>query len=169
MESALWGLLGTIAGAAASIIATIITSRNSANLQISAAGLERIEKHRAFQRETLIDLQDALHDELRAASLVFQADEEAFRNGGTWGKQLLGNELNQQAHLAGRRTLLLAERVANDSLRKHVQSVRGIVTQILMARDRSTAESGMIMMVSEGNSAMEHIGKVLRTLYSESA
>ena len=79
---------------------------------------------------------------------------------------MLGEELSQKAQLAPlERTLLLTERIANDALREHLKSVRGIVTQVLMARDRSTAESALNMMFAEGNSAMESIGKVLRSLY----
>ena len=84
MESALWGLLGTIAGAAASIATTVIASRNAASLQSTAATLEREEKARAFQRDTLIELQDAVHDELRAVALVYLADDAAYRESRTW-------------------------------------------------------------------------------------
>jgi hypothetical protein len=59
----------------------------------------------------------------------------------------------------------LTTRIANDALREEVESVRRIVTQILMARDRATAESALNRIFVEGNSVMESIGKVLRSLY----
>ena len=165
MEAAFWGLLGTIAGAAASIATTVLASRNAATLQSAAAALEREEKSRAFQRETLIDLQDSVHDELRAVALLFMADEAAFRESGAWGRKLLGEELNTKVHLAGRRTLLLRERVADDELRDHIQSLRDLLTGVQMARDRVVAERVNADAMQMGTAVMEHIGKVLRSLY----
>ena len=42
MEAAVWGLLGTIAGAVASIATTILASRNAVSLQRSAAQSEQL-------------------------------------------------------------------------------------------------------------------------------
>lgn len=166
MEPALWGLLGTIAGAAASIATTVIASRNAASLQSAAVTLEREERARAFQRDTLIELQDAVHDELRAVSLVYMTDEAAYRETRTWGRKMLGEELNNKVHLAGRRTLLLSERIADDALRGHLKSLRGLLTEVQMARDVAIAERAHEAAMNMGISAMEHIGTVLRSLYS---
>lgn len=166
MEAALWGLLGTVAGAAASIATTVISSRNAASLQSAAAILEREEKARAFQRDTLIELQDAVHDELRAVALVYMADYAAYRETSTWGRKMLGEELNNKVHLAGRRTLLLSERIANDDLRDHLKSLRSLLTEVQMASDAAIAERAHMAAIEMGTSVMEHIGTVLRSLYS---
>jgi hypothetical protein len=164
-ESALWGLFGTIVGAAASIGTTFLASRNAAKLQIAAANLEQLNRHQEFQRETLVDLQDALHNELRAISLVYQADEVAFSNTGSWGTSLLGENLNNSAHEAGRRILILAARVADDKLREKLKIIRRIATEILLARDKAIATDAMNRLASEGLSTMDDIGDVLRALY----
>lgn len=169
MEAALWGLLGTVAGASASIATTVIASRNAVSLQSAAAALEREEKAREFQRDTLIELQDAVHDELRAVALVFMADEAAYRETRTWGRKLLGEELNNRVHLAGRRTLLLCERVANDDLRRHLKSLRDLLTEVQMARDAAIAQNAHMDAMKMGTSVMEHIGVVLRSLYRPQA
>ncbi|WP_157668866.1 hypothetical protein [Bordetella genomosp. 6] len=166
MEAALWGLLGTIAGAAASIATTVIASRNAANLQSSAAMLERNEKVRVFQLDTLIELQDAVHDEVRAAVLVYLADEAAFRETGTWGRNLLGEELNNKVLLASRRSLLLAQRVADDGLRDRLKALRALLTEMQMARDIGAAERAHFVAMEMGTSVMEQIGSIVRSLYS---
>lgn len=168
MEAALWGLLGTIAGAATSISTAIIASRNAASLQSAAATLEREEKARAFQRDTLIELQDAVHDELRAVSLLYMADYAAYRDNGKWGGNILGEELNNKVHMAGRRTLLLSERIANDELREHLKFLRGLLTEVQMSRDAAIAERAHMAAMNMGISVMEHMGTVLRSLYSGS-
>jgi hypothetical protein len=96
---------------------------------------------------------------------VFQADESAFLNSGTWGEQLLGEELSQKAQLAAGRTYLLTERIKNDDLRKEVKAFRDLVTQVSRARNKSAAESALNKMISGGNSVNESIGNVLRSLY----
>ncbi len=164
MEAALWGLLGTIAGAAASIAATVIASRNAASLQSTAAVLERREKARSFQRDTLVELQDAVHDQLRAAALVYTSDEAAYQVTGMWGQQL-GDELNNKVLLAGRRTLLLSERIADDELRDHLNSLRALLTEAQMAPNAVIAEQAHLAAMNMGISLMERIGKVLRSLY----
>lgn len=169
MEAAIWGILGTAVGAAASIATTLLAARNSANLQLEAARLERLEKHRAFQRETLIQLQDALHNELRSIALIYQADAVAFYQSGKWGSQLLGGELNEKARQTGRRRLLLTERVSDDQLREHIKHVSSLCTQVLLASDKRVAESAFHQLTTDGNAAMERIGKVLRSLYSDEA
>tara|TARA_Y100000780_G_C13673711_1_gene413385 strand:- start:287 stop:802 length:516 start_codon:yes stop_codon:yes gene_type:complete len=166
MEAALWGLLGTIVGAAASIATTVIASKNAASLQFAAASHEREEQARAFQRDTLIELQDAVHDELRAITLLYMADEVAYRETGTWGRKMLGEELNNQVRLAGRRTLLLSERISDENLRDHLKCLRSLLTEVQMAREAALAESTHIAAMSMGISVMEHIGTVLRSLYS---
>jgi hypothetical protein len=165
MESAWWGLLGTFVGAAASIATTAITSRNSVLLQVAAARRESLEKHRNFQRETLLELQDAVHDEMRAATKAYLHDGREFRKTGEWGRSLLGEELNQHAAEASRRTALLLERVASDNVRSRVKEAKAAAHQVLMARDSVTAEEVFARMGDEGQRAIEHIGQALRSLY----
>lgn len=65
MEPAIWGFVGTLTGAAASIITTVIISRNQVQLQKENDSLERQERARAFQRENLLKIQDILQEALR--------------------------------------------------------------------------------------------------------
>ncbi len=80
---------------------------------------------------------------------------------------MLGEELNNQVHFAGRRTLLLSERIADDNLRDHLKSLRGLLTEVQMAREAALAERTHMAAMNIGTSVMEHIGTVLRSLYSD--
>jgi hypothetical protein len=79
VDPAAWGVIGTAVGALASIGTTWLTNRNSANLQASAKAAERVETQRAFQRQTLLELQDAFHDAIRLAARVHLEDCKAER------------------------------------------------------------------------------------------
>ena len=81
-----------------------------------------------------------------------------------WGQQL-GDELNNKVLLAGRRTLLLSERIADDELRDHLNSLRALLTEAQMAPNAVIAEQAHLAAMNMGISLMERIGKVLRSLY----
>jgi len=65
---AIWGLIGALIGALASIATTWITTCNASTQQIASAEYARSEQNRAFQRETLLELQMAVSDLMRLVS-----------------------------------------------------------------------------------------------------
>ena len=69
MEPATWGaigaLIGTVVGAAASVVTAYIATRHAASLQAADDQARRRDQGRAFQRDTLLALQEALSDLLR--------------------------------------------------------------------------------------------------------
>ncbi|SMH66515.1 conserved protein of unknown function [Acidithiobacillus ferrivorans] len=144
--------MGTVVGAAVSISTVVIASKNATSLQSTAAILERKEKSRAFQRDTLLELQHAVQD----------------RSSGSWGRNLLGEELNNRVHLAGIRTLLLTERVADDGLRDHIKSLRNLLAKVQIETDSAIAKSAYLTAINMGILIMEHIGRLLRSLYPSS-
>ena len=89
MDAAVWGLLGTIVGTLASIGTTWISGRHAFSLQREAASDEYRERHRAFQRETLIQLQDVLHDSLRMMTRAYFEDTNSFKKSGEWERSFL--------------------------------------------------------------------------------
>jgi uncharacterized protein (DUF2235 family) len=88
MDSAIWGLIGTIVGAAASVITTWLTASNETKREQAARREERFERARDFQRQTLIELQDVLHDTVRLVSKAHHEDCMAAKNGQSWGKNV---------------------------------------------------------------------------------
>lgn len=169
MEAAFWGFIGTlvgaIAGAGASIVTTVITSRNAARLQREANSLERQERAREFQRETLLQVQDALQDAMRLMVRANLEDVKAFHSGGEWGKNYLGKELDQEVLLANRRMSLLVERIADDSLRSGLKIVNALLNQPGRAKSEAEAERGVHDAAAAGAKVMEHLGEVLRNHY----
>lgn len=83
---AVWGLIGTLIGALASIGTTWITARNASTLPITIAERARDEQNRTFQRETLLELQMTVSDILRLVSRAHFQDRMAFRSGIAWGE-----------------------------------------------------------------------------------
>lgn len=165
MQSAIWGLIGTIVGALASIGTTWISGRNASNLQKQSSSLERMERERAFQRETLVALQDALHDALRMMARAYLEDNASYKQTGNWGKSLLSEEVDEGLRLANRKVSILIGRVANDPLRSELKDVMKEVGQVCLARSPAEAEAIFGRVNSSAIDVMERSGNVLRSLY----
>jgi hypothetical protein len=165
MESVVWGLIGTLVGALTSIGTTWISSRNASSLQNSAAQLEREERHRSFQRDTCVELQDALHGLLRMSARAQLEDKKAFVQGGAWGKQQLSDEVNEGESLAIRRVVILKERISDDALRSDITNLLEKLGRLTLANSPHEAENLEGQIISDGIAVMEHIGKVLRGQY----
>lgn len=123
MDAALWGLLGTIVGAVASIATTWLSGRSSHTLQQDRGREERAQQASSFQRQTLLELQEAIHDALRLVSQAHIEDREAHRATKEWGKNMLSDEVNEGIRLAQRRVAILVERVSDDDLRAKVKAL----------------------------------------------
>jgi len=125
------------------------------------------EAAKAFQRETLLELQEALQRQMRSVGRAWYEDITAWRSDGPparWRGQLLNPETNNELHQAGVTVLLLMERVADDEARGLVKETHN---RISLYESSQTADAGWDRM-SEANKvferANERIGQVLRTL-----
>jgi uncharacterized membrane protein YccC len=169
MDAATWGfvgaLAGTVIGASASIVTTIISGWNANRLQKNADALERTERARAFQRSNLLELQDSLQDVMRLIGRAHHEDMLAARESGEWGKSMLSEELNQGILLANRKLAILTERVANDELRSNLRELHQIMTNCLMSSSELESMGSIQRASSEFAPFMEKLGVVLRGNY----
>lgn len=165
MDGAIWGLIGTAVGALASIGTTWVSGWHAANLQKQAASLDRVERARSFQRQNLLDLQEALNDALRMVTRGHLEDVDSFKEKGHWGQSFLSEDVNEGVRATGRKASILIERVADDALRSDLKKVTAMSSQVLLAKSREEAEKNFAAMVNSSTEATEHMGRVLRSLY----
>ena len=165
MDAAAWGVIGTAVGALASIGTTWLTNLNNANLQTSAKAAERVEIQRAFQRQTLLELQDAFHDAIRLVARVHHEDCKAEREGTPWGQNYLPDGLAEDLRLACRRVMLLVERVTDESLRQQIKSVMVLAYSVTDSSSRAEAAHRFDQATFQSVAAIEKSGTVLRSLY----
>jgi len=169
VDAASWGFVGTLlgafVGATSSIAATAISSRNAFRLQQSTKEYERAELARAFQRETLLSVQEAVQDLMRSVAKVHLADEAAFRETKQWGVNQLPDDLAENYRILSQRAHALAVRIADDSLREKIQEVRAKAGCITSAKSYTDATEQFTALTFEYTRTMEHLGSVLRTTY----
>jgi len=163
MEAALWGFVGTVVGALASMITTILSTRNSSWLHKQAVEQEKEERRRAFQRETLIELQDVIHDLMRLITQGHLEDVRAHQAGKAWKGNLLSEDVSNGQRLARRRLVILIERIADDELRDNLKLVNSELCNSLFATSPMEAEEHLQIATGNIVNSMEHIGKVLRS------
>ncbi len=163
MEAAIWGFIGTIVGALASILTTFLVSWNNRWLQSDANKFKREEKRKEFQRTTLMQLQDAVMSAIRLAVRVHIEDTHYYRNNPDTDRPgLLPEELSNELMLSIQELNRLIERVDDDSLRINLKNLRIKICEI----QRSTSESHSHALVQDANTAFgvvqEEIGAILR-------
>ena len=165
MESAIWGLLGTVVGALTSIATTWLSARNANILQTTKNSEDRIERARAFQRQTILDLQEELHDAIRLITRAQLHDEEAHRGGTPWTSNRLPAEVDDGIRLAMRKVSLLQERVSDDALRGSIRSLMSIANSTLLSSSEIEAKGRMMATHTEASVVLERMGTTLRSYY----
>jgi hypothetical protein len=165
METAVWGLIGTIIGAFVSIGTNYMTARNAAALQVLNAERTREDQKRAFQKETLLKLQDEVSNALRFVARAHLADRGAFRAGTAWGRNMLGDDIAEGMRSAFGQVSLLTARVVDDQLRHDVKEALALASSVAHARDEDSAIHAFSKAMDAANHLMERIGECLRRQY----
>lgn len=165
MEAAAWGLIGTVVGALASIGTTWLSTRTSYKIQSEKQSDERAERAREFQRETLLALQEAIHDALRLNARAHIEDAESFRKTDDWTRCILSEEVNEGLRLARGKVAILIERVTDDSLRSDVKSLMMVSAEGVLARSEQEAEMNQQTLSKIMTPLFEKLGYILRSHY----
>lgn len=169
MDATTWGFIGTvigaIVGASASVLTTTINSRSAFNLHKVGDELDRAERSRAFQRETLLNVQETVQDLMRLMARAHFADKVAFRENGEWRQNMLGNELDESLLLANRKMTAFVERIADDSLREALIDLHGQITQVYQSDSLRDAEIAFRRVGPNFVAVMRRLGGALRATY----
>lgn len=122
--------------------------------------MQRIES----QRKTLGELQAALSDLVRYASLGHLSDAKVFRETGVWGRGVLSEQLTEETRATFREVSLLRVRVHDERLRVIVADLSSLCSRIPIA---ISFEDSQRAVLDAGNlfvDANELIGEALRAL-----
>lgn len=117
-----------------------------------------------FQRETLLELQDAVGKLIRTTGAMNHADVMAYRETGEWRKQKLGEKLNEDFTNAQGLTARLRVRIHDEEVRNSAQELSNTCIRILMAESETIAEAGFDNLYGIIDKLSERVGAVLRSL-----
>jgi hypothetical protein len=125
---------------------------------------QRFERRSTFQRQTLLDLQEACMRLARATGAMHHLDEMKFRGTGTWQRQLLPAELDENYHLTQTRTLMLSVRVRDDVVRRLVENLRSFSANVTMSKSQADSNREMMNMMPVHDQLQRRIGELLREI-----
>lgn len=167
MEPVTWGFIGTItgtiAGASASIVTTLITQNNVRRIKKEESLFVREQSNREFQFNNLLKVQDALYSGIRLVARAHLQDMENHnRDSASSTMSLLSDELDNEILLSNKELSILSERIANKDLRHNIKSLREKMTSVLMARTAKESKKRMTSVSLLFDESMAEVGKVLR-------
>ena len=158
-------LIGTIVGAAASIITTVLANKSAHHMQERSDAQDRAERARAFQRETLLEVQETIQGALRLMARIYFEDQKTASTSGSWGSELLPTELNEEFAQANRNLVIKIQRVADDSVRDELIRLHKTIGGIALVRSQAEAEEVMRTATTIANEVLPIVGKSLREMY----
>jgi hypothetical protein len=173
MEPEVWVPIATLLlGYVGSLITEAFRDRRQRDREEAARREERRrvrdEGAAEFQRETLLRLQEALHDVGRAVSRSVHEDKMTYRKTGKWGRVLPSEETGQAGMEAYRLTHILRVRVFDDELRDLVSEYTETSTRAELAHSEQEADLNWDASFQAFQKANDRIGVLLRDLYGSS-
>ena len=168
MEPVTWGfigtIIGTVAGASASILTTVIAQNNLRRIKKDEADFSREVKRREFQFNNLLKIQDVLSSSMRLVARAHLEDMENFRNGTIDNEtSLLSEELNNEILLSNKELSVLSERIEDEALRTNIKMLRAKMTKVLVAQNAQESEESLRTLSFAFDESMADIGTVLRS------
>lgn len=161
------------AALAIGIAGTIVTQRFTTSRDREARKAEREVARDAFQRETLLELRDAMLRLVRNTTQLRIHHQAVYASNGTYARELDPPELSEENREAMAVTARFRQRVLDDELRQRAQDVRALCTQITMPPQATgetdeqaavRAEAETIRLAHEYDDLENHLGRALRAL-----
>jgi hypothetical protein len=122
------------------------------------------ERRASFQRQTLLDLQQAVQDLGRTTGAIHHQDMQGFKKTGKWQNKIFPSDLDEKDFLANARTSMLRVRVRDEKVRELANSFQNQSYKVTQSESRDASEHAFIGLISVGSALHNRIGEVLRTL-----
>jgi hypothetical protein len=166
-------VLTTILGACIVLITEALRDRRTSERERAARAetrrLQLLERRTTFQRQNLLDLQEALLQLARTTGQMQIYDIKAYRNTGTWQKNLYPPELDEANRVANTRTSMLGVRVRDNAVRDLLEQFKSCSAGVIMSRSAEESDRSSKNVVAVLEKLQQRIGEVLRTLDDEEA
>lgn len=170
MAPEIWIPIATlILGYVGSLVTESFRDKRLATRERLASEAEREEfrtrRRDDFQRETLIELQDALLEVARQAGDLYHWDLKQHRETGQWGRNPSPSDMDEIARRAHAKASALRVRVLDDELRKLVDEMTRTAVMIALAKSPIDAGGLLHEMSDKLVEVNERLGALLRNLY----
>lgn len=143
------------------------TSERERAARAEAKAVQLIERRTTFQRQTLLDLQEAVLQLARTTGQMYAIDNKANRDTGKWQRNLYPPDLDEAGRAANARTSMLGVRVRDGSIRELLQQFKNSSAGVTISGSKEESEVAMRNMATALDALQQRIGEFLRTLDDE--
>lgn len=130
---------------------------------------QMLERRITFQRQTLLDLQDALSKLGRATGAAAHQDRMAFRTTGQWQRQHLTDGWSDKFQEAQVAAQTLSVRVRDDLVRDLVSQMKTACVETLLCSGLEESDAAMIRAMNFHEQLNDRVGMILRSLDDDEA
>jgi len=120
-------------------------------------------KRDEFQREALLELQEAAQSLVRATGMQHHEDVMASRTGGKWGVNRYSEGTSDGYLQANVRVLRFSVRVQDESIRSLAKNLSSACSNHVFCKSENEAEANMVAVVAHFSELNERLGMLLRT------
>ena len=143
------------------------TLEREREMRLAERNAKLADRRVEFQRQTLLELQDAVIEVARTTASMAHHDLVNFRRNGTWQRDLYPADLDRDAMLAMRRTSVLMVRVRDETTRQLVQRVKDSSVAATGSHDQETSDSELLKLARAFEELQPRIGELLRRIDDE--
>jgi hypothetical protein len=136
-----------------------------------ARAAEREVARNAFQRDTLLELQDALLELVQSASRIHLHQGNVYGQTERFGRDNLPEDLNEASGLTNARTSRLQQRILDEQVRQELASLKNLCTEITFPNTGiddavawGNAHNAWLRLPHVNKQLEDRIGTVLRGL-----
>jgi hypothetical protein len=161
-------LLGSIIALAIGAIDNRRILRRDREAREDARRDKLLEQRNEFQRDCLVQLQEAMFELTRATTLMHFHDMRNYATTGSWQTQMYPEDIDERERALNGRTAMLVVRVRDDLVRKLVQQIKDIAAQATtFSTSKDEAQLQMRQLHEKQVEMNQRIGELLRTMHDE--
>jgi|GEM_PF-1355023 len=168
MDAALWGFIGTLVGALASIGTTYLNNREKSKARIEELERKELMDNIIFQRETLLELQTALRKHHSFSLKLFVTINDFYDDDGNLksDRESLYDKYYSDLLELNNSVSILKDRIFDKDLREKIHAcLLAYLTAFKITEDKSEFEDLSSDAIMSFNFARDSIGESLRNLY----
>jgi hypothetical protein len=125
---------------------------------------KQIEQRNDLQRQTLLDLQEALLKLMQSAGSAHSLNARVHTTSGAWNHNHYPEEFNDTLRLAQATSTLLVVRIRDRDVRNEADAVKIHCARVTGAKNRIESDSGMEQASKLFSSVNTRIGELIREL-----
>jgi hypothetical protein len=139
-------------------------SKREREARDAARHLQQLERRTNFQRQTLLELQEAVQQFGRTSGTAYFVMREDFQSTGKWGEVEFSDKLNSERLQATTKIIMVSVRVRDERVRELTAQLKKSGDAIFSARSKAEAQAAYGKMIASIGPFHDRVGEVLRKL-----